>query len=130
MIAASHRTPVAAMQRVAAVPRPRLARSAVARSVRLAVGARGPASPPPWRHLVTIPPSPPAPSADEVCGWCAQVPAIVANATAAVHPHDLEQALLEAEREMRRSGSSSAAVEQAMREGRAQARCGRPRAEI
>src|SRR5688500_1332131 len=124
-------TPVAAMQLVAADPPPPPAApsAAAAAAAPLAPAAPpapgAPAAPAAPRALddivITVPAMPEIPSvADEVLRVVLpQVPSIVANATAAVHPHDLEQALREAEREMRRSGRlTRRQIDAAMREAR------------
>ncbi len=136
-------TPVAAMQLVAADPPPAPAAPpapGTAAAPPAPAASPAPAAPPALDDIViSVPAVPEMPrAADEVLRvMLPRIPSIVASATAAVHPHEIEEAMREAQRAMRRSGrltrEQRRQIERAMRDARraqSRVRVVVPRAEI
>ena len=122
--------PVAAMQLVAAAPPPPPPAAEAPPSPSAPAAPTAPEAPPapaaPEALTVVVPPVPDVgPSVEAVLGEVLpRIPTIVAGATAAVHPKAVEEALREAERELRRAPRADRAeIAAAIREARnAQAR--------
>ena len=120
-------TPVAAMQLVAADPPPAPAAPsapAAAAAPPAPAAPMAPAAPAVEDIVISVPAVPEIPPiADDVLGEVLpRIPGIVATATAAVHPHEIEEAMREAQRELRRSGrltrEQRRQIDRAMRDAR------------
>ena len=132
-------TPVAAMQLVAAdPPAPPAPPAAVAAAPPAPAAPAAPGAPAapsaPETIVVSAPGIPPV--ADEVLRVVLpNVPTVIASAAAAIHPHEADEALREAQRELRRSGrltrEQRRQIERAIRDAqRARTRVVAPHAQI